>query len=77
MKLGEIIKARRAESGMSLQDVADAAGMTKGYLHEIESGKTFNLGLIIAIRLSVCLGIPVNMMAAAALESLTASEGEK
>lgn len=65
MRIGELIESRRKKAGMSLQDVADACGISKGYLWEIEDGRTVNVGILLAIR----LGIHVNMLAAAALES--------
>lgn len=69
MKLGDLIKQRRETAGMSLQDVADAVGATKGYIWEIENGKTVNIGLLLVVRLSVALAIPVNALAASALET--------
>lgn len=69
MRLGELLETRRKEAGMSLQDVADACGISKGYVWEIEDGKTVNIGILLAIRLSICMGIQVNMLAAAALAS--------
>jgi len=71
MKLGDLIKQRRETAGMSLQDVADAVGATKGYIWEIENGKTANIGLLLATRLSIALAVPVNALAASALESQT------
>ena len=69
MTLGELIKGRRTQADMSLQDLADACGATKGYVWEIENGRTINIGLLLAVRLSIALGVPVNVLAAAALES--------
>lgn len=69
MKLGELIKARREQAGLSLQDVGDAVGVSKAHIWEIEQGRTINIGLLLAIRLSLALGIPVNSLAASALES--------
>jgi transcriptional regulator with XRE-family HTH domain len=69
MKLCELIESRRKQSGMSLQDLADACGATKTHVWEIEQGKTVNIGLLLAVRLSIALGIPVNALAAATMES--------
>lgn len=69
MTLGDIVKTRREQAGMSLQDLADASGCTKAHVWEIEQGKTSNIGLHLAIRLSIALGIPVNALAAASLET--------
>lgn len=70
MRLGELMKQRRTTADMSLQDVADAVGLTKGYVWEIEQGKTINIGILSAIRISVALGIPINLIASSALESM-------
>lgn len=36
---GEIIRKKRAEMQLTLQQVAERAYMSRGYLHEIEHGK--------------------------------------
>ena len=68
MTLAELLKSRRESLGMSLQDVADACGITKSHVWDMEQGNSFNPTLAVAIRLSICLGITINMMAAATLE---------
>ena len=68
MKLGELLKSRREALGMSLQDVADACGITKSHVWDMEQGNSFNPTLAVAIRLSICLGISINALAAATLE---------
>lgn len=70
MKIGDMIRSARERTGLSLQALSESCGMSKGYLHDIEKGVTFNVGIITAVRLSVALGIPVSALAAAALESL-------
>lgn len=83
MKLGDLLKARREQAGLSLQDLADATGVTKSHLWEVEDGRTVNIGLVTSIRISIALGVPVNVLAAAALESANdkptrlAARGEK
>jgi transcriptional regulator with XRE-family HTH domain len=69
VNLGALLKSRREAAGLSLQDVADACSLSKGYVWEIEAGKTVNIGLLTAIRLSVALNVPVSAMCAAALDS--------
>lgn len=50
---------------------------------EVEDGRTVNIGLVTSIRISIALGVPVNVLAAAALESANdkptrlAARGEK
>jgi transcriptional regulator with XRE-family HTH domain len=69
MTLADLLKQRRQQASMSLQDVADVTGITKTHVHEIETGKTVNIGVLTAIRLSVALGVSINVVAAAALVS--------
>lgn len=69
MNLGELLKSRREAAGLTLQDLADACSLSKSYVWDCEAGKTVNIGLLTAIRLSVALSLPVSAMCAAALES--------
>ncbi|MEB2554090.1 helix-turn-helix domain-containing protein [Burkholderia cenocepacia] len=69
MKLGELLKSRREALGMTLDDVADATGSSKSYVWELEAGRSYKMGLPLAARFAVALGLQVSMMAAAALES--------
>lgn len=70
MKLGELIKSRREALGMTLDEVADASDCSKSYVWEVENHKGYKISLVLAARLSVTLGLHVNLMAAAAaLES--------
>lgn len=69
MTLGELLKTRREALGMTLEEVADAAGCSKSYVWEVENHKSRQISLILAARLSVSLGLQVSLMASAALES--------
>ncbi|MBR8248636.1 helix-turn-helix domain-containing protein [Burkholderia cenocepacia] len=69
MKLGELLKSRREALGMTLDDVADATGSSKSYVWELEAGRSYKMGLPLAARFAVALGLQVSMMAASALES--------
>lgn len=69
MKLGDLIKSRREALGMTLEDVADAAGCSKSYVWEVENHKGYKMSLVLAARFSIALGLQVSLMAAAALES--------
>ena len=66
MRLGELIRTARERAALSLQDLSDATDLSKALLHDIEHGKTVNIGLLSAVRLSIALGVPVNSLAAAA-----------
>jgi transcriptional regulator with XRE-family HTH domain len=65
MKLSELIALKRLQSKMSLQELADTCGCSKGHLHDIEHGKNPNITMRIAVRLSAALGISMNAMACA------------
>lgn len=69
MKIAELLRSRRQAMGMSLEDVADATGSSKSYVWELENGKSYKMGLTLAARFALVLGINVNMMAVAALET--------
>lgn len=69
MTLGELIKSRREALGMTLEEVASAAGCSKSYIWEVENHKGYKMSLILAARFSVALGLQVSLMASAALES--------
>lgn len=74
MKFGDLIAQKRDQLGLTLQEVGDGAGVSKGHLHDLEKGKHINPGLYTATRLSVILGLPVSLLAAAIIES---NEGVK
>ena len=66
MSLGTILHAKRISLGLTLQEVADAAGTSKSYIHELENDKS-DPGILLCAKLSIALGLSVQMMAAAAL----------
>lgn len=70
MKLGELIKSRRDASGLSLQELADACGVTKSHIWELEQGSTSNPSLRLTIKLSMVLGVSVGSLAATLVEDL-------
>ena len=71
MSLGTLLRAKRTALGMTLQEVAEASGTSKSYVHELENDKS-EPGILLCAKLSVALGLPVQVMAAAALtNSLT------
>ena len=63
MKLGELIKSKRAAAGLTLEELADLCGSGKSHIHGIESGKTLDIGIVMAAKLALALGISVNSMA--------------
>lgn len=74
MKLAELLRSRRQAMGMSLEDVADATSSSKSYVWELENGKSYKMGLTLAARFALVLGMNVNMMAVAAMESERAAK---
>lgn len=66
MSLGNYLSESRKRIGMTLDEVARAAGTSKSNLHAIEHGKS-EPGFGLAVRLSVALGVPLQGMAAASL----------
>jgi transcriptional regulator with XRE-family HTH domain len=68
MKLGNLLKSRREKANVSLRDLAAEVGASKSYLYEVENGKTPNIGLVLAAKLSRSLRVPMSTLAAAALQ---------
>jgi transcriptional regulator with XRE-family HTH domain len=69
LTLGEEVKAARAYSRMSLQEVADAAGFTKSHVWEVEAGRARNPTVGLISGLSKALGVPFLRLAQAALNT--------
>lgn len=62
-----IIAAERGTLGLSLQEVADRAGITKSHMWELERGRAVNPTIWTVYGLSRALGVPFSRMAAGAL----------
>jgi DNA-binding XRE family transcriptional regulator len=62
-----IIANERATLGLSLQEVADRAGITKSHMWELEHGRSVNPTIWTVYGLSRALGVPFSKMAAGAL----------
>jgi transcriptional regulator with XRE-family HTH domain len=69
MLLGELFRSRREALGMTLEEVADAAGSSKSYVWELENNRSYKLGITMAVRFSIALGIHINLIACAAIET--------
>lgn len=67
MKFHELIRSKREQRMLTIRQVADAVGTTPSYLHELEHGKTVNIRLPLAAKLSRVLKISFAALAAAAL----------
>lgn len=62
-----IIKVERKVLDLSLQEVADRAGITKSHMWELEQGRAVNPTIWTVYGLSRALGVPFGKMAAGAL----------
>lgn len=67
MKFGELILSKREQHKLSVRQVAVQVGTTASYLYELEQGKTVNIRLPLAAKLSQVLKVPLSTLAAAAL----------
>lgn len=70
MKMATLIEQARLRAGLSLQDVADGTGISKAHVHDMEKGRSNNISLKTAVRLSICLSIPITVLAASSLEDI-------
>lgn len=66
MSLGQLLRAKRGAIGMTLDEVAEAAGCSKSHLHSLEGDKC-EPGILMCAKLSIALGLSVQSMAAAAI----------
>ena len=62
IKVGEIIRAKRLERKMTLSSLADAVGVSAGYLSQIENGRKQNPKLEIVLRLIHHLDLDLAML---------------
>nr|WP_312991097.1 helix-turn-helix transcriptional regulator [Brevundimonas diminuta] len=58
-RLGDAIRARRNERSMSQEALADAAGINRTHMGEVERGKR-NVSLVALIGIAAALGCPVS-----------------
>ena len=70
MTLGELVKTKRQAANLTLEELAELCKSSKSYIHEIESGKTVNVGIVMAAKLALALGTSVNAMAMLAIAEL-------
>ncbi len=60
IKVGEIIKARREELKISLVDFAKRAGISPGYLSQLENGRKTNPNLELMLRIANELDLDID-----------------
>jgi transcriptional regulator with XRE-family HTH domain len=78
-KVGALIRARRRQLGMTLQEICDAAGISLGYLSQVERDQaTPSLGTLAQIARSLDVGMDYFIATPSASDALTReSEREK
>lgn len=54
---GQVVRERRIQEGLSQEELAKKAGISRNYLSEIERGQATNLSWQVVERLSAVLGI--------------------
>jgi transcriptional regulator with XRE-family HTH domain len=75
-KLGTIILKTRNKRGMSLQDVAGAAGTTKQTVWDFEAGRRRNPTIKTLLGIATALQISTIKLAVAALKDLDEGRGK-
>jgi transcriptional regulator with XRE-family HTH domain len=70
MKLGPFIKARRGQLAVSLDHVANAAGLSKAAVHDMETGSTVDPKSSTLLGLAKALKVKPEIILAATAESL-------
>lgn len=67
LSMKKIVATERAKQDLSLQEVADRAGITKSHMWKIEQGNAVNPTVRTVYGLAKALGVPFVSMAAGAL----------
>lgn len=62
VNFGERVRGLRHEQGISLKDLAERAGLDKGYLSQIETGKRPNPSVHLARRIADALGVDLGAL---------------
>lgn len=60
IKTGEIIRAKREEKNISLVDFANQAGISPGYLSQLENGRKANPSLGLLMRIADALDLDID-----------------
>lgn len=75
LSMRKIIADERERLNLSLQEVADRAGITKSHMWEIENGRSVNPTIRTVHGLAKALGIPFVSMAAGAMNDTERQDG--
>lgn len=68
MELGERLNSLRRKSGQSLQKVADAVGISKAHIWELEKGRSKNPSFDLVQKLAAHFGVEVSVLTGEAEE---------
>jgi transcriptional regulator with XRE-family HTH domain len=68
--MSECIKENRSICKMSLQEVADAAGLTKAHVWELEQGRCINPTIKSILGVATALRVDPSMLASLAMADL-------
>lgn len=71
------IAGHRSDLGLSLQDLATRAGITKAHLWDLEQGRSVNPTIQTLAGLAAALAIPFGILAEGALNDYLAVKGEE
>lgn len=74
LSLGEFIALHRKIAGMSLQEVADRAGVTKAHVWELQNGRARNPSIGTVCGIAKALGVPVMAVFRAAVRTHEAAD---
>lgn len=69
MRLGTRIAKLRRRKGQSLQDVADAVGVSKAHIWEMEKGRADNPSMMLVTRLADHFGVTIASLVGEDIES--------
>lgn len=69
MALGAKINELRMRKGESLQDVADAVGVSKAHIWELEKGRTDNPSMALVTRLADHFGVSISYLVGEDIEA--------
>ena len=74
--LGKLVRARRLETGLTAQQAADLAGVSRRLLIELETGKRRQAGLANVMRILEMLGLRVDVASRGLLVDRSAGSRE-
>lgn len=74
MGVGARIAALRLQRGQSLQQVADAVGVSKAHVWELEKGRTDNPSMSLVARLADHFGVSISFLVGEDIAAMDADE---